>query len=85
MTDGGGIDSFLLPHFKGTIGVTAMYDVGEFTSDFDLSDYIQHQDGMEDAEVFLTLPEGTEIMKMDDYHQVPVAAMRDIKINKIIK
>jgi hypothetical protein len=85
MTDGGGIDSFLLPHFKGTIGVTAMYDVGEFTNDFDLSDFIQHQDGMEDAYVSLTLPEGTEIMKMDDYHQVPVAAMRDIKINKIIK
>ena len=81
MTDGAGIDSFLLPNFKGTIGVTAMVD-GEFTSDFDLSDYIQHQ--LEDAEVFLTLPEGTEIMKMDDYHQVPVA-MRDIKINKIIK
>jgi hypothetical protein len=35
--------------------------------------------------VSLTLPEGTQIMKMDDYHQVPVAAMRDIKINKIIK
>lgn len=83
MTDGGGVDSFLLPHFKGTIGVTAMYDVGEFTNDFDLSDYIQHQ--IEDACVSLTLPEGTEIMKMDDYHQVPVAAMRDIKINKVIK
>ena len=82
MKDGGGIDSFLLPHFKGTIGVTAMVD-DEFTSDFDLSDYIQHQ--LEDAEVFLTLPEGTEIVKMDDYHQVPVAAMRDIKINKVIK
>lgn len=82
MTDGGGVDSFILPNFKGTIGVTAMVD-GEFTSDFDLSDYIQHQ--LEDAEVFLTLPEGTEIMKMDDYHQVPVAAMRDIKINKVIK
>jgi uncharacterized protein (DUF1778 family) len=82
MTDGGAVDSFLLPNFKGTIGVTAMVD-GEFTSDFDLSDYIQHQ--LEDAEVFLTLPEGTEILKMDDYHQVPVAAMRDIKINKIIK
>ena len=82
MTDGGAVDSFLLPHFKGTIGVTAMVD-GEFTSDFDLSDYIQHQ--LEDAEVFLTLPEGTEILKMDDYHQVPVAAMRDIKINKVIK
>lgn len=84
LTDGGGVDSFLLPNFKGTIGVTAMVD-GEFTSDFDLSDYILHQDGMDEAEVFLTLPEGTEIVKMDDYHQVPVAAMRDSKINKIIK
>jgi uncharacterized protein (DUF1778 family) len=84
LTDGGGVDSFLLPNFKGTIGVTAMVD-GEFTSDFDLSDYIQHQDGMDEAEVFLTLPEGTVIMKMDNYHQVPVAAMRDIKIDKIIK
>jgi uncharacterized protein (DUF1778 family) len=85
MTDGGGVGSFLLPNFKGTIGVTAMYDVGEFTNDFDLDDYILHQDGMEDAYVSLTLPEGTQIMKMDDYHQVPVAAMRDIKIDKIIK
>ena len=82
MTDGAGVDSFLLPNFKGTIGVTAMVD-GEFTSDFDLSDYIQHQ--LEDAEVFLTLPEGTEILKMDDYHKVPVASMRDIKINKVIE
>jgi len=84
MVDGGGVDSFLLPNFKGTIGITAMVD-GEFTNGFDLDDYILHQDGMDEAEVFLTLPEGTEIMKMDDYHQVPVAAMRDIKINKIIK
>jgi hypothetical protein len=84
MTDGGGIDSFLLPNFKGTIGVVAMVD-GEFTTDFDLDDYILHQDGLEDAYVSLTLPEGTEIVKMDDYHQVPVAAMRDSKINKIIK
>jgi hypothetical protein len=83
MTDGGGVGSFLLPNFKGTIGVTAMYDVGEFTNDFDLDDYILHQDGLEDACVSLTLPEGTQIMKMDDYHQVPVAAMRDIKIDKI--
>lgn len=84
LTDGGGVDSFLLPNFKGTIGVTAMVD-DEFTSGFDLSDYIQHQDGMDEAEVFLTLPEGTQIIKMDDYHQVPVAAMRDIKIDKIVE
>jgi hypothetical protein len=83
MTDGGAVDSFLLPHFKGTIGVTAVVEDSEFSTDFDLSDYIQHQ--LEDAEVFLTLPEGTEILKMDDYHKVPVAAMRDIKINKVIK
>ena len=82
MKDGGGVDSFLLPNFKGTIGITAICD-GEFTTDFDLSDYIQHQ--LEDAEVFLTLPEGTEILKMDDYHKVPVAAMRDSKINKIVE
>jgi hypothetical protein len=83
MTDGGGVDSFLLPNFKGTIGITAMVD-GEFTNQFDLSDYIQHQDGMEDAEVFLTLPEGTKIVKMDDYHQIPVSVLRDIKIDKIV-
>jgi hypothetical protein len=84
MEDGGAIDSFLLPNFKGTIGVTAETDNG-FTNDFDLSDFIQHQDDLEDSQVYLTLPEGTQIVKMDDYHQVPVAAMRDIKIDKIIK
>jgi len=82
LEDGGGVDSFLLPNFKGTIGVTTLVD-GEFTSDFDLSDYIQHQ--LEDAEVFLTLPEGTKIVKMDDYHKVPVSVLRDIKIDKIVE
>jgi hypothetical protein len=84
MEDGGAIDSFLLPNFKGTIGVTAETDNG-FTNDFDLSDFIHHQDDLDDSQVYLTLPEGTQIVKMDDYHQVPVAAMRDIKIDKIIK
>jgi hypothetical protein len=84
LSDGGGVDSFLIPNFKGSIGVTAMVD-GEFTTDFDLGDYIQHQDGMDEAEVLLTLPEGTEIVKMDDYHQIPVSALRDIKIDKLIK
>ena len=82
LTNGGGIDSFLLPNFKGTIGATAFVD-GEFTKDFDLDDYIQHQ--LEDAEVFLTLPEGTQIVKMDNYHQVPVSVLRDIKIDKIVE
>ena len=84
MTDGGGVGSFLLPNFKGTIGITAKV-YGEFTDEFYLSDFILHQDEMDEAEVFLTLPEGTAIVKMDDYHQVPVAAIRDINIDKIIK
>jgi hypothetical protein len=84
MTDGGGVGSFLLPNFKGTIGITAKV-YGEFTDEFYLSDFILHQDEMDEAEVFLTLPEGTTIVKMDDYHQVPVAAIRDINIDKIIK
>ena len=83
MTDGAGIDSFLLPHFKGTIGVTAMCS-DESTDDFDLTDYIQHQFD-DDVEIFLTLPEGTHIMKMDDYHKVPVSKIRDSKINNVIK
>ena len=81
MNDGGGVDSFLLPNFKGTIGITAMVD-GEFTSDFDLSDYIKMK---WNSEVFLTLPEGTQIVKMDNYHQVPVSVLRDIKIDKIVE
>ncbi len=84
MEDGGAIDSFLLPNFKGTIGVTAQTKNG-FTDEFDLSDFIHHQDDLDNSQVYLTLPEGTEILKMDDYHQVPVAAIRDIKIDKIIK
>jgi hypothetical protein len=32
-----------------------------------------------------TLPEGTKILKMDDYHKIPTAVLRDLKIDKIIK
>ncbi len=84
MEDGGAIDSFLLPNFKGSIGVTAETDNG-FTNNFDLSDFIQHQDDLEDSQVYLTLPEGTQIVKMDDYHQIPTAILRDLKIDKIIE
>jgi hypothetical protein len=88
LTNGGGVDSFLLPNFKGTISVTAKIN-GEFTNQFDLSDYIQHQlnDYDEDsyADIFLVLPEGTEVIKMDKYHQIPVSAIRDINIDKVVE
>lgn len=63
--------------------VTALCD-GEFTNDFDLSNYIQQQDGWTMLESS-SLPEGTEILKMDDYHKIPVSVMRDTKIDKVIE
>lgn len=38
---------------------------------------------MKDLLIWVT--EGTEIIKMDDYHKVPTAMLRDLKINKIIE
>jgi hypothetical protein len=58
------IDAFLLPNFKGTIGITAEVE-GQFTDDFDLSDYIQHQDGLDECMVYLTFPEGTQISEIN--------------------
>ena len=74
-------ESFLLPDFKGTIGVTAINQDGKFTTDFDLNEYIQYLDGI--YGVFLTLPEGTEIVNMVD-HEIPADVLRDIKIKNII-
>jgi len=74
-------ESFLLPDFKGTIGVTAKNQDGKFTTDFDLNEYLQYLDGI--SGVFLTLPEGTEIINMVD-HEIPADVLRDIKIKNII-
>jgi len=74
-------ESFLLPDFKGTIGVAAINQDGKFTTDFDLNEYLQYLDGI--SRVFLTLPEGTEIVNMVD-HEIPADVLRDIKIKNII-
>ena len=74
--------SFLIPDFKGTIGVTAKTSNNEFTNDFDIDDYICHQvDNCYD--VYLTLPEGTTIIEMEN-HEIPLSILRDIKIDNII-
>jgi hypothetical protein len=74
--------SFLIPDFKGTIGVVAKTN-NEFTTDFDLDDYICHQvDNCYD--VYLTLPEGTTIIEMEN-HVIPLSVLRDLKIDKIIE
>jgi hypothetical protein len=62
-----GFDSFLLPNFKGYIGVTGININNEFITDFDLDNFIKHQ---VDCSVSLTFPEGTQIVKMEN-HQIP--------------
>lgn len=76
-------DSFLLPNFKGTIGVTALDMDNNFTIDFNIDDYITHQIN---CSVYLTFPEGTEIVNMKNY-QIPVEydiKMIDLSYNPII-
>ena len=81
-----GCDSFFLPKFKGTIGVTAKLDEKVFTDEFDITDYIMHQfdnDKVDRVDVFMTLPEGTVIVEMTD-HTIPLAKIRDMKIESVL-
>ena len=81
-----GCDSFFLPKFKGTIGVTAKLDEKVFTDEFDITDYITHQfdnDKVDRVDVFMTLPEGTVIVEMTD-HTIPLGKIRDVKIESIL-
>lgn len=81
-----GCDSFFLPKFKGTIGVTAKLDEKVFTDEFDINDYITHQfdnDKVDRVDVFMTLPEGTVIVEMTD-HTIPLGKIRDVKIESIL-
>lgn len=81
-----GCDSFFLPKFKGTIGVTAKLDEKVFTDEFDITDYITHQfdnDKVDRVDVFMTLPEGTVIVEMTD-HTIPLAKIRDMKIESVL-
>jgi hypothetical protein len=82
MDDGGGVESFVVPNFQGKIGVVVKDEEGNFTTDFSLGDFIQHQ--IEGADVFLSFPEGTTIIPTIN-HNIPTDVLRDININKIIK
>ena len=76
------IDCLFVPNFKGTIGAVAKTEEGDFSTDFDLSDYICHQ--FEDyVEVGLVFPEGTTIFQMKD-GKIPLDVVRDIKIDTIL-
>jgi hypothetical protein len=76
------IDCLFVPGFKGTIGVVAKTEEGDFSIDFNLNDYICHQfDNY--VEVGLVFPEGTTILQMKD-GQIPLDVVRDMKIDTIL-
>jgi hypothetical protein len=76
------IDCLFVPNFKGTIGAVAKTEEGDFSTDFNLDDYICHQ--FEDyVEVGLVFPDGTTILQMKD-GQIPLDVVRDMKIDTIL-
>lgn len=84
--DGGGCDSFIIPNFVGDIEVGVKLSDDVYSTDFDFSDYILHQDCFNDDDVediFMNFPEGTEIIDMEN-HEFPTQVIRDLKLDKIL-
>jgi len=81
---GSGCDAFVLPNFIGDIEVGVKLDDGTFSDQFDLGDYIQHQDLDDDyVEVFMNFPEGTTVIDMDGL-KFPIQVIRDLNLEKIL-
>jgi hypothetical protein len=86
-TDNGRILLMLLTVYsylisKGQLVFFVKTEDGDFSTDFDLSDYIAH---LEDSvEVSLILPEGTTVIQMED-GKLPDDVIRDLKIDEIMK
>jgi len=84
--DGGGCDSFIIPNFVGDIEVGVKLSDDTYSTDFNFSDYILHQNCFNDDDVediFMNFPEGTEIIDMEN-HQFPTQVIRDLKLDKIL-
>lgn len=77
-------NAIYIPNFKGTIKLGAWGHNGWVpTSDYDLSDYIQHQIEDDNVDVTMILPEGTEFTKLNEKNIVSL--VRDGKLNSILK
>ena len=82
-----GVEAFLIPNFIGDINVGVIGDDGKFISDFNVNDYIMHQN-LDDngVGVFLDFPIGTEFMEIDGHDLNKVKSyIRDITIDNIVK
>lgn len=80
------IGGVVVPNFVGKVEVTAFREINsgiEFTKNFNFNDYIEHQ--IHDVSVGILLPEGTQVVDLNEDCSLPVQIIRDIKIDSIVK
>jgi hypothetical protein len=78
------VDGVVVPGFVGKIEIGAKLEDGSLTTDFDISDYIQHQ--FDDyCEVIVNITGNPNVFKLNEDLSLPINIIRDIKIDKIIK
>jgi hypothetical protein len=88
MSEYGIVEGVVVPNFQGTIGIAAMNDDGDIVTDFDLSDYIEHQGSNDDysyRNVIVNISGNLQVFKLNEDLSLPLSVMRDIKIDNIIK
>jgi hypothetical protein len=90
MSEWGIVEGVIIPNFQGTIGIAAMNENDEIVTDFDLSGYICHQStGSDDdysyRDVIVNVPGNYRVFKLNEDLSLPLAVMRDMKIETIIK
>jgi uncharacterized protein (UPF0335 family) len=88
MAEWGIVEGVVVSNFQGTIGIGAMDENGDISSDFDIDDYIQHQGNDDDysyRNVIINVPGTHRIFKLNEDLSVPLSEIRDIKIDTIIK
>lgn len=85
MSEWGIVEGVIVPNFQGTIGIAAMNDGNEIVTDFDLSDYIEHQGEYSYRYVMVNIPGKHQIFKLNEDLSLPLAVIRDMKIETIIK
>lgn len=88
LAEWGIVEGVVVSNFQGTIGIGAMDEDGNISSDFDIDDFIQHQGN--DGEysyrnVVINVPGTHRIFKLNEDLSVPLSEIRDIKIDNIIK
>ena len=78
------VEGIIITGFVGKIEIGAKLDDGSISTDFDVTDYIQHQ--FDDyCDVIVNITGNPQIFKLNEDLSLPTAILRDIKIDKIIK